>query len=176
MKTSAIHEKTLSTISNVDWYEPPSIKPEVKTNTHTLGTPERNDSMFWGEEINVSRSYSKRNYSVRETIDNWWIGNVIQVNSDEGYFTALLKDLKGVESVAEFETEKVFENEDDVHLKLFKGAKFAFFIVNEHRRRGNPISKAGIEFDTPYIWGSKDNDEVKKLYKELFTEDSHFID
>lgn len=103
-----------------------------------------------------------------ETIKEWWMGTVTNINYDEKYFTAHLRDLKFVESIAEFDFDSVFENDNIISEYLCEGAEFAFFVYIRHGY-GFPETISKIEFSTPYIWKDSDNEKAEKLIKQLFS-------
>jgi hypothetical protein len=106
-----------------------------------------------------------------ETIKEWWIGHVLEVFPEERYFSAHLRDLKFVESVAEYDFDSAFkENEPDLDKYLFKGAEFAFFVTVQHGP-GSPKTISWIEFSSPYIWKEEDNKKAESLYLSLFGKD-----
>ena len=107
-----------------------------------------------------------------ESIHSWFIGKVTEVFRDDGYFVAKLRDIDtGIISVAEFDIESAFDDENDVNLKLFPGASFAFYVFTKHGM-GSPLTSTGLEFNSPHIWQEKDNEKLKEIYDETFPEES----
>ncbi|OGW05331.1 MAG: hypothetical protein A2889_03205 [Nitrospinae bacterium RIFCSPLOWO2_01_FULL_39_10] len=101
-----------------------------------------------------------------EEIVQWWIGRVEEVKED--YFFASLRDLRGVESIAEIDISSV--SEDQLEYVLV-GAEFAYYVSRENRREGRRIVSK-IEFNTPYLWTEKDQEKTEKLIEELFPEET----
>ena len=100
-------------------------------------------------------------------IDKWWVGKVLEINYQERYFIAHLRDMKFIESIAEFDFDNVFNDKEDVNKYLFEGSEFTFYILIRHGRGGpEPISR--IEFSSPYFWKDGDNKRADELYKTLF--------
>ena len=140
-------------------------KPQI-----TAMIPEYQNESYSLETEAMEEIPEKSEYLYRETIREWWVGHVLKVHKDEGYFVAHLKDIKGKESIAEFNIDSAFEDSADMSQYLLPGAEFAFFVVTRHGR-GNPETISRIEFTSPYIWKEEDNEKVKELYKELFPDD-----
>ncbi len=105
-----------------------------------------------------------------ETIKEWWIGHVLEVYPEQRYFSAHLRDLNFVESIAEFDYDSVFENDAEVDNYLFKGAEFAFFVMIRHGR-GSPETVSRVEFSSPYIWKEEDAEKAELLYYSIFGKD-----
>ena len=106
----------------------------------------------------------------RETIREWWLGKVVNVHHGEGYFEAQLRDLKGIEIIAEFNIGPEYEHLLSGVEHLFPGASFIFYVATKHGR-GAPEIVSRLEFTTPHIWQEEDNNRVKELYRELFPND-----
>lgn len=149
------------------------IKPEPRTAKHRY----ENDLTSETEQLPGSSSMEaklpeevcerlKSLYS--ETIRQWWVGRVLEIHGDEGYFVAALKDLEGLQSIAEFDIGPLFEDDMDVKQYLFEGAEFAFFVFTRHRGRGSPETVSRVEFSSPYVWREEDSKKADKLYSELF--------
>ncbi len=122
-----------------------------------------------GKDIPKAKKDYKR-ISIHETLRQWWIGKVLMVNYDKGYFEAILKDLNGVESIAEFDIDRVIEDLSEAKKYIFQGAEFAFTVFTRHGP-GSPETISKVEFTTPYIWKDDDNEKVKTLFRELFPEE-----
>jgi hypothetical protein len=99
-----------------------------------------------------------------EEIIQWWIGRVEDIK--KGYFIATLRDLQGVESIAEIDMSSV----SDYQLEyVMVGAEFAYYVSRENRREGRKIVSK-IEFSNPHLWTEKDQEKADKLIKEFFPE------
>jgi len=109
-------------------------------------------------------------YKETESIEQWWRGEVTEIQKDKGYFSACLIDLNRNTCIAEFDIDKVFDEQADIDLNLYIHAKFAFYVVNKHGK-GRPRTESGLEFSTPYIWKKKDNEAALTLMNEYFPED-----
>jgi len=106
----------------------------------------------------------------KETIREWWFGQVEKIHFEEGYFEANLKDLKGIEVIAEFNIDSEYQESSDGDKYLFPGANFIFYVAIKHGR-GYPETVSRLEFTTPHIWREEDNKRVEELYKALFPND-----
>ena len=151
----------------------PIIRPNNWQNELTSQTP--GDKCYKtssnGEYKEAENLPHKLEYSKNETIREWWIGKVTKVHHNERYFEALLKDVrKGIESIAEFDFDSVFQDTAEIERTLFPGANFAFFVITEHGR-GSPLTISRVEFSSPHIWEEDDNEKVKELFSELFPYD-----
>ncbi len=97
-----------------------------------------------GEETEMSKSF------FNETIREWFVGKVLEVYFEEGYFEAQLKDTRGVESRARFDIDMVFEDRLDIEQHLFPGAKFVFSVVTKDKRVKS-LTQSSMKFTNPYI-------------------------
>ncbi len=68
-----------------------------------------------------------------ETGREWFVGRVLEVHFEKGYFEAQVKDTKGKERTAEFAIDKVFEDCLDLEHHLFPGAKFVFSVGMQYK-------------------------------------------
>lgn len=133
--------------------------------------PEYLDKSCALETESAEEAVVKMENGYRETIREWWVGFVLKVHWKERYFEANLKDItNGIESIAEFDIDTVFEDNANIDPYLFPGAEFAFFVVIRHGR-GSPETVSRVEFTSPYIWRKEDNKKVKELFSELFPDD-----
>lgn len=141
----------------------------VHTNTDNRSLKEKK-SLIFGKHIN--KYILKDTFLLEtETIKEWWIGHVLEVFPEQRYFTAHIRDLKFVESVAEFDFDSVFpQNEPDLYKYLFNGAEFAFFVLIRHGV-GSPETISRVEFSSPYIWKEGDDKKAEALYLSLFEKD-----
>lgn len=105
-----------------------------------------------------------------ESIEQWWKGEITEIEKDKGYFSAYLTDLNKNTCIAEFDIDKVFEGQEDIDLNLYPHATFAFYVVNKHGK-GRPRTESGLEFSAPYIWKNKDNEVASTLLNKYFPED-----
>lgn len=101
----------------------------------------------------------------RETIREWWYGQVVRIHPEKGYFEANLRDQKGIEMVAEFDIDPGYKD------LVFCGAQFVFYVTTKHGR-GSPQTISQLEFTTPHIWRKQDAEYAKEIYKELFPDDA----
>jgi len=155
---SIIRRPYLTKVPQLTDMIPESLNKSCSLETEAVGeVPEKVESLY------------------RETIREWWIGRVLKVYPEERYFKAHLNDLKGNESIAEFNIDTALEDSSDVEYYLFPGAEFAFFVVTRHGR-GSPETISRLEFTSPYIWKEEDNKKVKELYRELFPDDTPLED
>jgi len=148
----------------------PKTNPDKEnTGYHISEQSSGSDSL---ESKQIIEPAKKPIYEITENIDQWWIGEVLEVHTNEGYFVASLRDVIGprVESVAEFDIKTISENTEEVEQCLFPGANFAFYVVTEHGI-GPPRTSSGLQFTMPYIWREGDNEKVKELYRDLFPSD-----
>jgi hypothetical protein len=109
--------------------------------------------------------------SETETIEQWWKGEIIDIQQEEGFFSAYLVDLEGNTCIAEFDIDKVFDKKEDININLYPHAKFAFYVVTKHGR-GTPRTETGLEFSVPYIWRETDNEVLSTLLNQYFQEDT----
>lgn len=105
-----------------------------------------------------------------ETLQEWWVGHILEIYLEEKYFTAYLRDTDFVESIAEFDFDTVFDNDEDRSRYLFEGSEFAFFILTRHGN-GSPETVSRVEFSSPYIWQEDDDKKSEELYNQLFPGD-----
>jgi hypothetical protein len=126
---------------------------------------------YKNERINGKKSKT----AITETIREWWIGKVLEVHREEGYFVASLRDRNGIENIAEFDIESAFENDADVEYYLFSGSSFAFSVFTRHGI-GAPETTSKIEFTTPHIWSEGDDLKLKELFSQLFPNDQPLED
>lgn len=95
----------------------------------------------------------------------WWVGRVECVHED--YFTAVLEDLKGRTSVAEFDKEEITPS--DLNL-LVPNARFSFTVTQVDKRSGREyVSK--ISLSGPAIWTERDSERARESYKKIFPEE-----
>jgi len=127
--------------------------PDVSVGTHFLPSET-------AEEIPV-----RLEGVYRETIREWWYGQVVKIHAEKGYFEANLKDQKGIEIVAEFDIDPEFKD------LVFYGAQFVFYVTTKHGR-GSPQTMSQLEFTTPHVWRKHDDEHAEEIYKELFPDDA----
>ncbi|MBM4288648.1 MAG: hypothetical protein FJ135_11000 [Deltaproteobacteria bacterium] len=144
---------------------------EKSTESHIYNI---NDTFSLGHTYDIDNNI-KQNLNITETIREWWRGEVLEVNDEEGYFVALLKDRKGIESIAEFDISSAFDNTSEKNIYLFPGASFAFSVFTRHGY-GAPEDRSRIEFNTPHIWCEDDELKSKELYNQLFPNDQPLED
>lgn len=106
-----------------------------------------------------------RRFTLTENIDQWFKGQVIDINWEEGYFTSQLKDLSGTECIAEFDIDRILPSKEDAKNLLFQGSTFAFYVVTQHGH-GSPRTISNIEFSMPYIWQKGDDEKVFSMVDE----------
>lgn len=95
----------------------------------------------------------------------WWIGRVECVYED--YFTAVLEDLKGRTSVAEFDKEEMTPS--DLNL-LVPNARFSFTVTQVDKRSGREyVSK--ISLSGPAIWTERDSERARESYEKIFPQE-----
>ncbi len=107
--------------------------------------------------------------TLKEKILEWWMGTVLNVYHEEGYFEASLEDSNGIKSIAEFEIDT--EQEQDV----FPKARFVFSVFTRHGQ-GSPETANRIEFVPPSIWTKEDKEELEEIYTELFPDSPSLLD
>lgn len=91
-----------------------------------------------------------------KTMREWLVGRVLKVHFEEGYFDVQLKDTRGVERLAKFDIDKVFEDHSDLDQHLFPGAKFVFSVGIQHDSE-LPTAQSREEFSAPFIWQEENN-------------------
>ena len=96
----------------------------------------------------------------------WWIGKVENVRDD--YFVAKLRDLQGIESIAELDISSISEDQKKY---VTEGSEFAYY-VNRENHRGTIKTVSAVEFNMPYLWTEESERKAKKLMEELFPEQS----
>ena len=153
-------------------FRDPIPKPDLdfESTGYHISDQQSGSVSLWPEQI--KKPPQKPMYEKTEDIDQWWIGEVLEVHTNEGYFVASLRDVIGpkVESIAEFDINTISDNTEEIEQCLFPGANFAFYVVTEHRI-GPPRTSSGLQFTMPYIWREGDNEKVKELYRDLFHAD-----
>ena len=160
-----------------------SILGEGKFNSY-VRMPPKNHTPIYAIDLNhdESSSYneinqfhetktSRRDLNESESIEQWWKGEVTEINKNDGYFSAILFDLKGNTCIAEFDIKKVFDDQSDEELNLYRHSQFAFFVVTKHGK-GRPTTVSGLEFSAPYIWKKNDTEVASELLSTYFPEDT----
>lgn len=110
-----------------------------------------------------SLAYSRQD--VKEKQVGWWVGRVESVK--ERSFTAVLEDLKGRTSIAEFDKEEITPS--DLNL-LVPNARFTFTVMQVDKHSGREyVSK--ISLSGPAVWTERDSERAKESYEEIFPED-----
>jgi hypothetical protein len=101
---------------------------------------------------------------------------VTAVHRDGGFFEAHLVDpVKRIESLAEFDIDRVFDDVADAERLLYVGSELAFTVVTVHGR-GSPQTVTRVTFVEPYVWKEDDDEEAEVRLKELFPTESPFGD
>lgn len=136
----------------------------------TSELPEVNQAETNSDVTPKYRQKTNRIASESETIKEWWVGRVLEIFPEQRYFTAHLRDLKFVESIADFDFDSAFNDDIEVNTYLFEGSEFAFFILIRHGQ-GSPQTISRLEFSSPYLWQENDSKKADKLYRELFPGD-----
>lgn len=120
--------------------------------------------------LKITQHQQKRSESTcKEKIQEWWMGRVLDVNNEEGYFEANLVDSNGNECIAEFDIDP--DLEQDVFLK----ARFVFSVFTRHGQ-GSPETANRIEFIPPKIWTKGEKEELDKIRTELFPDSPSLSD
>ncbi len=102
---------------------------------------------------------------VKEKQVGWWLGRVECVYED--YFTAVLEDLKGRTSVAEFDIEEITPSDRNL---LVSNARFSYTVTRVDKRSGREyVSK--ITISGPAIWTERDSERAKESYEKIFPEE-----
>lgn len=102
---------------------------------------------------------------VKEKQVGWWVGRVESVKED--YFTAVLEDLQGRTSIAEFDKEEVTPS--DLTL-LVPNARFTFTVMQVDKPSGREyVSK--ISFSGPAVWTERDFERATESYKKVFSDE-----
>ena len=135
--------------------EEPDLKISIQPRTSTEVAEPRYIS-FYDEKARLSQE--------KATQVGWWLGRVEHVYED--YFTAILEDLKGRTSVAEFDKEEITPS--DLNL-LLPTARFSFTVTQVDRRSGREyVSK--ISLSGPAIWTERDSERAQESYEKIFPE------
>lgn len=110
----------------------------------------------------ITQSQQEKTESTRkEKILEWWMGRVLDVDKEEGYFVASLEDSNGIECIAEFDIDTELEQD------IFPKARFVFSVFIRHGQ-GSPETANRIEFIPPKIWTKEEKKELEKIRTELF--------
>lgn len=110
----------------------------------------------------LTQSQQKRTESTRkEKILEWWMGRVLNVDNEKGYFVASMEDSNGIECVAEFDIDTELEQD------IFPKARFVFSVFTRYGQ-GSPETANRIEFIPPKIWTKEEKKELEKIRTELF--------
>ena len=118
----------------------------------------------------ITRSQQKRTESTRkEKIQEWWMGRVVNVDNEEGYFVANLEDSNGNECVAEFDIDTELKQD------IFPKARFVFSVFTRHGE-GSPETANRIEFIPPKIWTKGEKEKLEKIRTELFPDSPSLSD
>lgn len=112
----------------------------------------------------------KRAESIRkEKILEWWMGTVLNVHNDEGYFEASLEDSNGTQCIAEFDIDTDFEQD------IFPKTRFVFYVFTSHGH-GSPETTNRIEFIPPKIWTKEEKKELEEIRTKLFPDSPSLSD
>lgn len=106
-------------------------------------------------------SFSDRNEKQME----WWVGHVESIHND--YFIAVLEDLKGVTSIAEFEIDEVSPMELPL---LQENARFTYTVTQVDKHTGREYTSK-LAFSGTSLWTECDSKKANESFKENFPED-----
>lgn len=131
------------------------IQPVTKTGTLPKPTP---DYFLFQSEATYRRQEKEKQVG-------WWVGLVESVK--ENYFTAVLEDLQGRTSIAEFDIEEITPS--DVSL-LVQNARFTFTVMQVDKHSGREyVSK--ISLCGPPVWTERDFERARESYEKIFPEE-----
>jgi hypothetical protein len=107
-----------------------------------------------------------------ETIREWWSGRILDINFEERFFQADLRDIAGLHMTAEFDFDVAFEGlaQNEIVSYLYLGSEFIYYVIREHGF-GAPSTKSSIEFIEPHIWTVENQRRADEEYEKLFLED-----
>jgi hypothetical protein len=158
METYVITSQEKSTESQT--LERPSCNPIAN-----LNNLDRTDWQQIGSSLSMPKteqSQTNRPESIhKEKISEWWMGRVLNVYKEEGYFEASLEDSNGIQCIAEFDIDTELEQD------IFQKARFVFYVFTRHGQ-GSPETANQIEFIPPNIWTKEDKKEMEEIHSELF--------
>jgi hypothetical protein len=103
---------------------------------------------------------------IEETILEWWVGEITELNTN--YFVALLEDLSGITSMAEFDFSVVDQHQRG-NIQL--GAKFVYYVAREDRKDGRRIVSSLI-FKPLLIWQDYHEKYVQEILERDFPSNS----
>lgn len=144
-----------------------SILPKYSNGSESTNQQQQIDSSTTTTEI-IKKS-ERIEGSLKEKILEWWMGTVLNVYSEEGYFEANLEDSNGITSIVKFDIDT--EQEQDIVPK----ARFVFSVFKRHGQ-GSPETANRIEFIPPIIWTKEEKKELKEIYTELFPDSPSLLD
>jgi len=109
----------------------------------------------------------KKPYSngVKQKQVGWWIGRIESVHKD--HFTAVLEDMKGITSVADFDKEELAPSDQNL---LFPNTRFSYSVTQVDKRSGREyITKLSIS--GPAIWTENDAKKANEYREKVFPEE-----
>lgn len=130
----------------------------------------------WSPPSNYNRrvtyidSPRRRRLQIEEKILEWQTGEVVNIDDEEGFFTAILANpTTGKESRAEFDIESHLSDEQ-ARANLFVGATFTFVIKKVISPGKGVAVSSHIEFFPVPVWTEAKAIYAQQLYNEWFSE------
>jgi hypothetical protein len=135
-------------------------EPDLEISSRPRTSTEKAEPRYirlYGEKVHLSQEKARQ--------VGWWLGRVEHVYED--HFTAVLEDLNGRTSVAEFDKEEITPSELGL---LVPNTRFSYTVTLVDKPSGREyVSK--LSLSGPAIWTQRDSERAQASYEKIFPEE-----